>query len=62
MYFPANFDLPRSIELARLVVQAYDQLDSFQKGSRWMPRDGYTLIKELRLSDNSCGRPRFSAL
>jgi triacylglycerol lipase len=47
MYFPANFDLARSVELARLVVQAYDQLDSFQKGSRWMPTDGYTLIEEL---------------
>jgi hypothetical protein len=48
MYFPANFDLARSIELARLVMQAYDQLDSFQKDSAWTPKDGYTLVRELK--------------
>ena len=47
MYFPPNFDLKRSVELARLIVQAYDQFDSFQKGIPWTPKDGFTLVKEL---------------
>ena len=47
MYFPPKFDLKRSIELARLIVQAYDQFDSFQKGVPWTPQDGFTLVKEL---------------
>jgi triacylglycerol lipase len=47
MYFPPDFDLICSIELARLVTQAYDQFDSYQRGVRWTPKDGYTLVKEL---------------
>ena len=47
MYFPPDFDLERSIELAHLVTQAYDQLSSFQAGAQWALKGGYTLIKEL---------------
>jgi triacylglycerol lipase len=47
MYIPPDFDLERSIELAHLVMQAYDQLGSFQEGAPWAPKGGYTLIKEL---------------
>jgi triacylglycerol lipase len=47
MYFPPNFDLPRAIELARLVKQAYEQLDSFKKGQRWTLQGRYSLVREL---------------
>ncbi len=47
MYFPPDFDLERSIELARLVTQAYEQLDAFQNGAPWELKGGYSLVTEL---------------
>ncbi len=57
MYFPPNFDLARSVELARLVMQAYDQLDAFQKGVPWIPKGGYAAVKELA-HEPAVGSPR----
>ncbi len=47
VYFPPGFDLVRARELARLVMQAYDQLGSFQRDISWRPKDGYSLVTEL---------------
>lgn len=47
MYFPPHFDLRLSIELARLIMQAYQQLEAFERGTSWTLTGGYTLIKEL---------------
>ena len=47
MYFPSRFDRARSIELAQLVTQAYDQLEAFQKGVPWNLQGGYSLVRQL---------------
>jgi triacylglycerol lipase len=47
MYFPAGFDLERSIELCGLTDQAYAQFEAFLKGNAWKLPEGYTLVKEL---------------
>jgi len=59
MYFPSNFDMVRAIDLARLVAQAYEQLDAFQKGVSWIPKNGYVLVKEL-VQEPTAGGPRKS--
>jgi predicted lipase len=56
MYFPPDFDLIRAVELSRLVTQAYDQLESFQKGIPWLPKGGYALVKEL-VQESTAGAP-----
>jgi triacylglycerol lipase len=47
MYFPAGYDLERSIELSELTSQAYTQLSANMRGEPWKLPSGYTLIREL---------------
>jgi triacylglycerol lipase len=47
MYFPAGYDLERSIELSELTSQAYTQLSANMRGEPWKLPAGYTLIREL---------------
>lgn len=49
MYFPKNFDRRLSIEIAELVIQAYDQFDASLAKKTWNLNGGYTMIKELLL-------------
>lgn len=47
MYFPKGFDQELSIELGKLVGQAYDQFEAFESEKKWELKGKYSLIKEL---------------
>ena len=61
MYFPAAFELPRAIELARLVQQPYDLLDSFRKGTHWTLQGNYSLVSDLACESFAARSSRESA-
>jgi len=46
--FPAEFDLTRTLELAKLVAAAYAQLDV---GDNWRPPQGYALCAKLAAAE-----------
>jgi predicted lipase len=48
MYHPIGFDRKRAIQLAELVLQAYHQLEAFNKNKQWELLGGYSLIVELQ--------------
>ena len=50
MYFPKGFSRPKAVQLADLVIQAYEQLAAFQNDRPWNLRGPYALITELRLA------------
>lgn len=50
MYFPKNYRNDVALELAALVVCAYDQFNSFSENRSWQLPEEYTLLCELKYS------------
>ena len=53
MYFPKNFNLNRSIELAKLISYSYDQYSCFDKNTQWSLPGKYKLLSEIFYTKNS---------
>jgi len=47
MYYPPDFNWKISIELGKLVEQAYQQYECFLQGKPWKIQGGYTLVCEI---------------
>jgi predicted lipase len=49
MYFPIGYRKAKATELARLVLQAYGQYESYTSNSPWRLGEGYSLAGEMAL-------------
>ncbi len=47
MYYPDGFDRRKAIQLAELIVYAYDQLEACKKGTPWKLPGDYVLVEEI---------------
>lgn len=55
MYYPSRFNLERSLQLGKLIEQAYEQFDAFEVKREWRLPAEYRLIKEIKYASIGTG-------